>query len=114
MDPLTEKSERVCPYCREPVHPEASLCRHCGSQIGSADKPSHGGVCPWCQERIAEEALICKHCRSPLVSLHVLWPPYLNPMYGPMYGWKCGWEPGPFGKPIYTCRWVGEPLTKGA
>jgi hypothetical protein len=54
---------RECPYCKEEVKAEATLCKHCGSRL-TPEKPSHGGTCPYCKESIHPEATRCKHCRS--------------------------------------------------
>lgn len=56
---------RDCPYCREEIKSEATLCKHCGSTV-APEAPGHGGTCPYCKEAIHEEAVRCKHCRSDL------------------------------------------------
>jgi hypothetical protein len=54
---------RECPYCKEEIKAEATLCKHCGSQL-SPQIPPHGGTCPFCKEDVHPEATKCKHCGS--------------------------------------------------
>jgi large conductance mechanosensitive channel len=36
----SEAGFRTCPYCREPIHPEAIRCRWCGSDVPATPPPS--------------------------------------------------------------------------
>jgi Double zinc ribbon len=65
---VTEGDHRQCPYCKEDILRDATVCRYCRSRV-PADKPPHGGVCPFCKEEIHPEAVKCKHCGSTLVRL---------------------------------------------
>jgi hypothetical protein len=58
-----ETAGRQCPHCREYVHAEAVVCKHCGSRL-TPETPPHGGTCPYCKEEINPEATKCKHCGS--------------------------------------------------
>lgn len=62
---VSEQEERTCPYCREPIHPEATRCKHCQSWLEPKPSP-HAGTCPYCKESIQPEAVVCKHCGSSL------------------------------------------------
>lgn len=62
--PEAKPAARLCPYCKEEIHPEALRCKHCLAAIPAAARPEHGGVCPRCKERIHPEALRCKHCKT--------------------------------------------------
>ncbi len=32
-EPVPAKPARLCPYCKQPIHDEATKCQHCGSQL---------------------------------------------------------------------------------
>lgn len=60
---MDAKDTRACPYCREEILADASLCKHCHSSV-KPERPTHGGTCPFCREQVNAEALKCKHCQS--------------------------------------------------
>lgn len=48
-----EKSQCYCPYCHQPVEPQAPFCRPCNKQIK---------YCSACQKPISKDISVCPHC----------------------------------------------------
>ena len=102
----SDSQARECPYCKEPIYPQATVCKHCRSRVQPVHPP-HGGVCPFCKEEIKADAIKCKHCGSlvgaapakrKVVALTVVNLPHLCRTYP----WKChtGWDLWPQGKAL--------------
>lgn len=60
---MAQTEVRTCPYCKEEIKPDATICKHCRSQL-TPEGPTHGGICPYCKEAIHAEAIKCRHCGS--------------------------------------------------
>jgi hypothetical protein len=60
---VAQTEVRTCPYCKEEIKPDATICKHCRSQL-TPEGPTHGGTCPYCKEAIHAEAIKCRHCGS--------------------------------------------------
>lgn len=52
-DTKIKTEECVCPYCHEPISPEAPFCRPCNKQIS---------FCIKCHKPIAKDTKICPNC----------------------------------------------------
>jgi RNA polymerase subunit RPABC4/transcription elongation factor Spt4 len=73
-------SRKTCPYCRESIRKDATICPVCNSRLTVAPPVSAYGVtppasaptapppaaqrtCPYCAEDIRPDTTICPHCR---------------------------------------------------
>lgn len=65
-------SRKTCPYCRESIRKDATICPVCNSRLTVAPPVSAYGVpsappaqrtCPYCAEDIRADTTICPHCK---------------------------------------------------
>jgi RNA polymerase subunit RPABC4/transcription elongation factor Spt4 len=79
-DRLRKEEKRRCPFCKEIVHLDASICKFCRSPLGATKSvkgyssavvtkpaaPSRGAeykACANCRRQINATAVLCHHCK---------------------------------------------------
>ena len=53
---------QICPFCKELVSDEDTVCPHCNNRLTFENKR-----CPFCKKQITGEDTICPHCNSLLI-----------------------------------------------
>lgn len=56
------RPERKCPHCAEIIFMEASVCKHCGRDVGNPDPGDEVRPCPYCDVPIRVDSDECPEC----------------------------------------------------
>lgn len=62
VDSTPEPLYQICPFCKELVGEEDTVCPHCNNRLTSENE-----ICPFCKKQISDEDTICPHCNNLLI-----------------------------------------------